>query len=267
MFSLIISCPNCTGNVDTLMEAIGFSSMKPKEVIVITRREINLQAYENVAKTTVKVMKPAEEKALSAAAVRNLGASVATAPILMFLQKDYYPESDYFEEQINFVQKTEGILMGNYMDNMKPHHAETFFSSINDYGNFNGRNFTIKKADFEEIGGFDESYFGQGVEDIDFGYIAKQKKVPIYVHGRFIKDLKTEVYELPLNQFLPIIDNCDFFKKKWNIYPMKNCLKSFKEKGLINWNETDDGELGIIKFPSFEMIESAKVRVPISQSL
>lgn len=259
MFSLIITCPNCTGNVDSLMEAVSLSSLKPDEIIIVTRKKIDIEQCQKRSQTNVQLIRPTEENALSTAVVRNLGASVASTPFLMFMQKDLYPDKDYFEEQLSFVKKNKGVLMGNY-DGIKPRQAEVFFSLINDYNNFNGRNFTISKVYFEEIGGFDESYFGQGIEDIDFGYLAKEKNIPIYVHGKFIKDLETEVYGLPLNQFLPIIDNSELFKSKWNLYPMKHCLDSFKNKGLINWNGKDDGEINIIKFPSFEMIEAVKIK-------
>ena len=80
-------CPNCTGNAESLMEAIGFSSLKPDEVVIVTRREIDIELYQRIARVRVKVVRPTEENALSAAAVRNLGVSVSTASILMFLQK------------------------------------------------------------------------------------------------------------------------------------------------------------------------------------
>ncbi len=143
------------------------------------------------------------EENIGRAAARNLGLSKASGEIIIFLDDDRIPCSDfvsrhlnghrekcvllgerkevfYTEEEINELLKD--YLFSNNFDILMAHAGnDSSFNLFNKFALTNSKcslrwvpfytgNVSIEKQDLEAVGMFDEKYTGWGYEDTDLGY-------------------------------------------------------------------------------------------------
>ncbi|WP_394224414.1 glycosyltransferase family 2 protein [Alteromonas gracilis] len=101
--------------------------------------------------------------------------------------------------------------------------------------------FFIRKADFQQTGGFDEGYEGFGLNDEDFftncralGFSLEQLPIRTFAPHR------PDNY-CPINHLLDFVQNAQRFHSKWGFYPCISVLERYAEKGYINANFKDCG--------------------------
>lgn len=106
---------------------------------------------------------------------------------------------------------------------------------------FHTRLFSIQKADFDALHGFDEQFTGYGVSDADFaarckaaGYALLQVEDGVLhqFHPRF---------EPPVNHLFDIVNNAAPYKARWGAYPFSHYLEQFAKDGWINDDYTQTG--------------------------
>jgi GT2 family glycosyltransferase len=102
-------------------------------------------------------------------------------------------------------------------------------------------NFGLRRATFERIGGFDDSYRGYGIEDTDFGLRAARAGVPLCWLGDAVA----------FHQFHPptrlrpegmdaLVDNVRRYRERWGEWPAKGWLEELGALGLVDWDEAAD---------------------------
>ncbi len=219
-------------------------------------------------------------KHLPLAAARNRGAENCNTDTLMFLDVDCIPASDYCERMLDFSQKVKGTLVmgtprymlfakNSEMDlqnlyELSVHHPSRpviqGLSPESCYEMFWSLCFSISRASFLEMGGFDEDYEGYGAEDTDFALKAKEARVPFYLCDAEVYHQQHPIYVPPLNHLEPIVSNCNLFNDKWGYWPMIDCLDDFKAAGYIDWSPDCEKPIEIVRLPSQKKIQQHLVK-------
>lgn len=117
--------------------------------------------------------------------------------------------------------------------------------------------FGIRRHSFEKVGGFDQAFTGYGAEDTDFGFRARQAKLPLlFMGGPGAFHQYHDSYEPPFQHLDDIVRNAVLFRKKWRIWPMEGWLAAFEKAGLI---QRHDEAITILRRPDSSSIEQARV--------
>jgi len=114
-------------------------------------------------------------------------------------------------------------------------------------------NFACTREVFERVGGFDEGYTGYGAEDTDFAFRAQDRKVPLRVAEALAFHQYHPTYSPPLNHFEDIISNALRFHQRWKVWPMEGWLRSFAERGFVNW---EGDTLEVLRAPRGDEVEA-----------
>jgi Predicted glycosyltransferases len=119
-----------------------------------------------------------------------------------------------------------------------------------DAGLFWSLAFAIRRARFEALGGFDETFTGYGAEDTDFGYRARAAGLPlIFVGGAIACHQYHDTHDPPIQHLGDIVANARRFHARWRRWPMRGWLDQFEAMGLIGWRE---GAPVIVRQPTAE---------------
>lgn len=191
--SIIIPVKNNQNGIDMLLNSF-INSLKekkilPKEIIIVDN---NSSPKIFLPKTTKQLSIPIRlERCLKKgpAATRNLGANLAKGNWLFFTDSDcLFTESTllaYFN-----LNKESNLLAGKIMP-LKNDKISNFYKTINLLNPiFNDKNEAqfiitanclINKAEFFNVGGFDESFKCASGEDIDLSIRLKRKNTILYV--------------------------------------------------------------------------------------
>lgn len=129
-----------------------------------------------------------------AAATRNVGVSHAQADIILFLDIDVVPDTALLATHLkNHDHPDKHMIVGRVKP--WPDAYKAWYETISDpdvgmdYGEREkmlpfymalGGNLSVKKAVFEDLGGFDETYPAAGCEETEFAYRAQQKGIPLF---------------------------------------------------------------------------------------
>ncbi len=124
-----------------------------------------------------------------------------------------------------------------------------------DFDNFRTLVFAITKNDFEHVGGFDESFHGYGVGDLDFATRCKASGLTLYLVPEEVLHQYHPTFDPPINHLFDIVNNAAVFKRKWGHYPLEQCLQRFADEGLINADYEKSG-LRVRRMPSQEEIHA-----------
>jgi GT2 family glycosyltransferase len=129
--------------------------------------------------------------ARSAAAARNAGARMASAPRLCFLDDDMLVAPGFLRRHIGRSREDDQVLLGyRYLarpSTVLPEPGARFVVSDAwtederqpflcrsggraDWGCLYSHNFSLTRRAFDAVGGFDESFVGCGGEDVELGY-------------------------------------------------------------------------------------------------
>lgn len=162
------------------------------------------------------------------APTRNLGASLAKANIILFLDDDMITSKDMLKEHIKSHAKHFGTVLGFFETDWKKRN-DKFLDYLEESGQQNAFNFkdgdivsykffytgniSVQREYFEKVGGFDEGFPGPGVEDIDLGYrmycygdriLFNKKASSLHVYYPDLKTFRSKKYKIgnPLSYFL-----------------------------------------------------------------
>lgn len=112
------------------------------------------------------------------AAARNAGAAVAQGDYLVFMDNDILVEPDFLQHHLDDLQRNpgcwivgqvlnlpeqEGTIFGRYRKSLSPFIPAS--AGLSKSPGLTGQTFSAPRADFERLGGFDESFFVASGED------------------------------------------------------------------------------------------------------
>ncbi|MCG6158195.1 glycosyltransferase family 2 protein [Rubinisphaera margarita] len=217
------------------------------------------------------------------AQARNRAASLASSPLLVFLDVDCIPSPGLMETFGRVIADSPQLWMGTigYLPPDAASRDWTFDDlagkaiehpllpkldgadclSSDRYELFWSLNFAIPAELFSRIGGFDENYAGYGAEDTDFAFMAREQGIPFGFAAARAYHQHHAVCKPPLNHFRSILINAERFRQKWGLWPMEKWLRQFDELGLIDFN-ANSNELAILKDPTESQIREATVNTP-----
>lgn len=215
---------------------------------------------------------------LPLASARNAAAERARTPILIFLDADCIPAANTVEVLAAAATADDALICCEvlYLPPAsvgpewreahlrrvgRPHPARRFPEVGTRYesnsGLFWSLAFVVRRATFERIGGFDESYRGYGGEDTDLAYRARDAGVPLLFTGSTVVFHQHHpVYDPPLHHFAAIIQNSERFWHRHGFWPMQGWLDAFAAIGLIEL-PTMSGRLRILRSPTATEIGAA----------
>ena len=210
-----------------------------------------------------------KESKLPLAKARNLGARVAKATHLLFLDVDCIPAPNAIETLVKSFKDNSVICpIPRYLDyvptegdfNIDPSriHQHPGRESIKKYTpekwtSFWSIGFLISQLDFIKSGGFDDRFIGYGGEDTDFAMTLERNGLElIYVNAHLLHQYHSK-FDPPVPHLEDIVANAKRFKEKWGWFPMEKWLKSFKDKGFIDYSEDD---INIISVPQSDTFDS-----------
>lgn len=171
------------------------------------------------------------------------------------LASDYLDKLSVFNPyRDNFTETDETKTGDAKTDDAKTDDA---IKQTQDYGAFWSLCFAIRRAQFEQIGGFDTSYVGYGAEDTDFAFIARKLNIDFYLTNDVIYHQQHPVYRPPLNHLPSIVINANRFYEKWQQWPMAGWLAEFADMGLIDWQTEQTKPIDIMRQPSSTEIDNA----------
>lgn len=212
------------------------------------------------------------------AAARNRAAEAATGSVLVFLDVDCIPSSKLTERyraacsSMNCVLLSEVYYLSasessdrdlfDKLDKVgsrhpsKPALPDNAIIKEHDHGELWGLAFGLKRCVWEMVGGMDESYFGYGAEETDFGQRLKKTGVELaWLGGARAYHQHHTIHIPPYQHFKHIVRNANLFYERWGIWCMDYWIDQFKENGLI---EEQCGKLTIIRDPSDDEIQASR---------
>lgn len=264
---------NREAHLRQLVEGLRRSSLQPAELIIVDMSDVPV----TVGPTDFPVrIEPLPTVGLPLAKARNRAAALATQDELLFLDVDCIPMRDCLGRLQEELARHDALLCADVrylgpdgaranwaeadlLNQGKPHPVRDFpevgVRTEPNAGLFWSLAFAIRKARFEEIGGFDEGFEGYGAEDTDFGFRAAQQGLPLlFVGGALACHQHHPVYDPPLQHLTDIVRNARHFYARWGKWPMEGWLKAFEVMGLIAW----DDDVRLLRLPT--EAELAKAR-------
>jgi N-acetylglucosaminyl-diphospho-decaprenol L-rhamnosyltransferase len=107
--------------------------------------------------------------------------------------------------------------------------------------------FAVTPADWDRIGGFDDSYVGYGAEDTDFGQrLGAAGGRTLWVGGA------TAYHQHhggsggpPVEHVADVVENANRFAARWGWWPMEGWLEAFRAQGLVT--RRPDGRWALVE--------------------
>ncbi|MCF2502606.1 galactosyltransferase-related protein [Dyadobacter sp. CY107] len=244
------------------------SDVWPAELVIV---HMNEPASELTSENfPIRALRFDAGEKLPLAAARNFAAEQAACPFVIFLDVDCIPSPQLVGEYFNACQKAQHLWIGpvrylrqgatsepDFLQQMHelstPDPVRAELREVN-YALFWSLNFACSKEVYDRIGGFDTRFTGYGAEDTDFGFMARERGVPLSVADAVAYHQYHASYDPPLNHFEDILMNASTFFEKWQKWPMEGWLKKFVNAGLITWN---DDRIKIVRKPNEAEIRAA----------
>jgi GT2 family glycosyltransferase len=260
-----------------LVEGLRRSIEKPDELIVIDMGSEPAVAMPDAA-FPVHILELHRAR-LPLAAARNMAARAACGDTLLFLDVDCIPMRDLVGEMRCAVQQHDSLLCAEALylgpedarcgwneeelrQIARSHPVRPFPSrgirEETNPGLFWSLIFSIGRARFAELGGFDEAFDGYGAEDTDFGFRAKHAGLPLmFMGGTGAFHQHHAIFEPPLQHLEDIVRNAQLFYDRWRTWPMEGWLTAFQRLGLIEWSPT---ALALRRLASDTELEHARLQ-------
>lgn len=183
-FSIIIPTYNSAQTIELLLDSISKSSCENFEVIVVDDGSTdNTERIVSSSQYPISSFQFVKQKHKGAGAARNLGAKKAKGKILIFADSDVvFFKNTLSELAKSFKNQKVKAVVGLYDKSPANQSLFTNFKAMRDYfymfesdskypmGGFGGWISAIRKTLFQDLGGFDESYRGAGMEDYEFAW-------------------------------------------------------------------------------------------------
>lgn len=275
--SVLTIVRNRAGHLAQLIEGLKRSTMLPCE-LVITDMGSDPRVIAPAAPLPVRVVHM-EGKGLPLAAARNAAARTAIGEHLLFLDVDCIPMRDLVEQMSHRLRQNDGVICaeifylgpaearGSWSEEVLkqsaiPHPVRAFpaegLCEETNAGLFWSLAFGIRRARFDDLGGFDEGFTGYGAEDTDFGFRARQAGIPLmFMGGPGAFHQHHAVFDPPLQHVEDIVCNAQRFHDRWQVWPMEGWLRAFSDLGVIQWSEH---AVSVLRPPSaLEMIRAERM--------
>ena len=196
------------------------------------------------------------------AAARNAAAEAANGDLLVFLDVDCIPNPSLVQDYALAAQSYDGVFMGEVaylpkgattsgidydrFDEQSVKHSERpgpgrdRFRQCEDYRCFWSLNFALTKVAFENVGGFDDAFYGYGGEDTDFGRTVVESGLDLWwVRGAKAYHQYHPHHMPPVHHIDSVLTNAMTFARKWGEPTMQHWLRAFVLMGLLE--RTPDG--------------------------
>lgn len=274
--SVLTLVKNRATHLQRLVEGLARSTRLPDELIVVDMASdppITLPPQPFPVRTALL-----DRPGLPLAEARNLAASLASAPLLVFLDVDCIPAAGLIETMVAANVNHDALLSaevrylppGPVADGWSemhllaraiPHPARRFpehgQSVAADHALFWSLAFGIAADRFAAVGGFDADFTGYGAEDTDFAFRLRRAGVDHQLIGGVgAFHQHHAAHDPPLQHFADIIGNARRFHQRWQLWPMEGWLDAFQAMGLI---ERSVGAIEIMRRPSREEVASSLV--------
>lgn len=229
--SIIIPAYNAARTIGECLEALGKQTISPKEIIVVDDGSIDKTA-EAIAKFShIKLISQANA---GPARARNVGAKAAKGDIIIFLDSDCVPETNWLEEMLKpFADNKVVGVQGAYKSKQKSIVAR--FDQLD----IEYRYERMKRAEkldwigsysaayrrdiFLKENGFDESFPKASGEDAELSYRMAEKKYRLVFASSAI------VYHTHPERFWKFLD-IEYFRAYWRMRMyIKHPLKAVKD--------------------------------------
>ena len=193
LLSVVIPCRDNAAELESCLASLAGSSFLDFECIVVD--DGSSDDPERIARSAplpVVFLRTARRR--GAAAARNLGVLSARGKIIVFLDADVRPHSDALELISAAFQADQslGAVIGSYDDSpTDPGFYSQFRNLLHCYVHRTAQRQAvtfwtgcgaIRRDIFLENSGFDESYAGATLEDVDLGYRLANRGVKIELH-------------------------------------------------------------------------------------
>jgi GT2 family glycosyltransferase len=266
------------GHLAQLVEGLRRSTVPPDELIIVDMGSLVPVSVGDVP-FPVRLSR-LECTGLPLAAARNEAARMATGDTLLFLDVDCIPMRDLVGAITGLVESQNALVCAEiwYLgpDDARTdwtesdlligavgHPVREFpargFREEHNAGLFWSLAFGIRRAQFFDLRGFDETFTGYGAEDTDFGFRAKAAALPLYFLGGVGAFHQYHaVFDPPLQHMEDIVRNARLFHERWGAWPMEGWLAQFEKAGFICRN---DDKLHILRIPGVHDME--RVRSPL----
>ncbi|HCQ76674.1 MAG TPA: hypothetical protein DIV44_07695 [Leeuwenhoekiella sp.] len=263
-------------HLNNLILGIERNSIHPKELIIINMDPKLKLDYNGPLTINLNNILSDRANLLPIANARNLGAELAETNHLLFLDVDCIPEDSYIKNLNNQLEVYKGLIMAtprylkkpvtrvetiDLIDKSTLHPRRPAYSKvtlIDHYELFWSLCFAMTKQDFKALQGFDEEYKGYGAEDTDFAFKAKAAGMKFCLSPAIAFHQQHSFVRPPLDKIEGIVNNANYFNKKWNIWPMEKALKTFDKAGFITF-DTSTNTYSINHLPDEHSIEKYRV--------
>ena len=228
---------------------------------------------------SVVEMPPSEDDRIEYSVARNAGASRSRGEHLAFCDADTILAPTFVSSMHTALDAHDALCTGD-LGYLPPGHANLRDASFESLattarphparpvaptngirvGAFHhlvwGLNMVMRKATFERVGRFDESYLGYAGEDTDLAQAMAIHGVPaaIVANARVLHQ-HHDSFEPPIHQFRATVANAERYFAKWGEWPMGGWLEQFAELGLI---ERDGTTWRVLRDPTPDEIDAAR---------
>lgn len=274
--SVLTIVKNRSAHLAQLVEGLRRSDVLPDELVIV---DMGSAPPVSIGETPFPVrMVQLDLPGLPLAAARNAAAQAAMGTDLLFLDVDCIPMRTLTDAMANALKKQDALICAEVLylgpddargtwqeDDLQQrgvqHPVRAFPKSglrkEDNAGLFWSLVFGIRRMSFFDLRGFDDAFTGYGAEDTDFGFRAKQEKLPLlFMGGTGALHQHHDSFDPPLQHLDDIVRNAMLFHKRWKIWPMEGWLEAFEKAGFI----AREGEiLTLIRRPDPDEIERARV--------
>lgn len=182
--SVVMPCWNARATLPRALEALAVQDVAPGtfEVVVVDDGSTDGTAEMAASTRTAITMRVVRQPNRGIAAARNAGSSQAEGDVLLFLDPDVFAEPGLIAAHLRHYADGRERLAVQGRTVADPEALVTLFMRTSNYipdltvrrredlSPFHvvGRNFSVGRAAFKAVGGFDEGFSGYGWEDIEF---------------------------------------------------------------------------------------------------
>ncbi|HXE80340.1 MAG TPA: glycosyltransferase family A protein [Vicinamibacterales bacterium] len=177
--SVVIPACQAAAHLPRVLDALAASTMRPLEIIVVD--DGSTDGTPEIARAAGARVVPTPNGPSGPARARNLGASLASGDLLVFLDADVavHPETLARFHQVLAEHPDVAAVFGSY--DAKPAHpgiVSQYRNLLHHFVHQQGRREAstfwagcgaIRREVFEKVGGFDERYRRPSIEDIELG--------------------------------------------------------------------------------------------------
>lgn len=275
MISVLTLVKNRDAHLRNLVEGLQRTDMAPVELVIVDMSDTPVA--HPAADFPVRLVRLAT-KGLPLAEARNLAASHAISPSLLFLDVDCIPGAGLVSAMADALNQRDALICaeirylnagdateGQWSDASlsaagMSHPARRFppagLAAERNFGLFWSLAFGISASTFKRIGGFNEEFTGYGAEDTDFAFRARENELDLlFLGGTCAYHQHHGVFDPPLQHFEDIIRNARVFHENWGVWPMSGWLDAFVDRGFLI---REGNRLSIIRYPTDRDIRDAK---------